>query len=337
MLRREVRPQLDGDPAVLGVEDRRVFCASAAGAAAETRRRARGAAAARTARQTASWAEFSWGWVGGRLRRRGSGRPGARPPAAARRATTSPPIAAIWRTSVAVMGRTPVRGRQEHGLDLGRHGAVHAGELHLVVEVGAVAQAPDEQGGAVAPGRGRPRGRRRWRSPARVPSASASGAQVARSSSARSSAREHRRLARMHADGDDEVRHEPAGLTDDVEVSVGDRVEGAGIERGADHREPGVEHFARNGTAAADAEGCRQRKRAAAPWAARRVSDRRSATGRDAWRGILVGAELVVDAGAGDAALGREARVVAEARDRPSRSCRRGGCGCRGRSAGTRP
>src|ERR1043165_4661302 len=33
------------------------------------------------------------------------------------------------------------RGRQKHGLDLRRHGAVHAGHLHLVIEVGAVAQA----------------------------------------------------------------------------------------------------------------------------------------------------------------------------------------------------
>src|SRR5882724_12975249 len=36
----------------------------------------------------------------------------------------------------------------EHRMHLGRHGLVHAGYLHLVVEIGAVAQPPDHDGGA---------------------------------------------------------------------------------------------------------------------------------------------------------------------------------------------
>ena len=61
------------------------------------------------------------------------------------KADTSPPMAAIWRTNVAVIGRTVRRRRQENGLHLRRHGRVHAGHLHLVVEVGGVAQPADQQ------------------------------------------------------------------------------------------------------------------------------------------------------------------------------------------------
>src|SRR6266436_2786753 len=43
------------------------------------------------------------------------------------------------------------RGRNEHGLHVGRHSAVHAGKLHLVIEVGAIAQAPNHDGRAVIP------------------------------------------------------------------------------------------------------------------------------------------------------------------------------------------
>src|SRR4029079_1933368 len=45
------------------------------------------------------------------------------------------------------------RGRDEHRTRCGRHGLVHAGQLHLVVEIGAVAQAPDHDGGPGLPGR----------------------------------------------------------------------------------------------------------------------------------------------------------------------------------------
>src|SRR5579883_1797293 len=40
------------------------------------------------------------------------------------------------------------RRRQEHGQHVGRHRGVHPGELHLVVEVGAIAQAADHESGA---------------------------------------------------------------------------------------------------------------------------------------------------------------------------------------------
>src|SRR3954471_2923060 len=36
--------------------------------------------------------------------------------------------------------------RQEHRMHLRRHGLVHAGDLHLVIEVGAVTQAPNHDG-----------------------------------------------------------------------------------------------------------------------------------------------------------------------------------------------
>ena len=61
----------------------------------------------------------------------------------------SPPIDAIWRTSVAVMVRDRRACRQEHGLQIRRHRLVHAGHLHLVVEIGAVAQAADQDRGAM--------------------------------------------------------------------------------------------------------------------------------------------------------------------------------------------
>ena len=64
---------------------------------------------------------------------------------------TSPPISAIWRTRVPVMWRTCGAGGEEHGLDAGRHGAVHAGHLHLVVEVGAVAQAAEDDASRLRP------------------------------------------------------------------------------------------------------------------------------------------------------------------------------------------
>src|SRR5665213_953491 len=40
------------------------------------------------------------------------------------------------------------RGRNEDGVHLRRHGLVHAGDLHFIIEVGAVAQAANHDGGA---------------------------------------------------------------------------------------------------------------------------------------------------------------------------------------------
>src|SRR3954467_1730214 len=40
------------------------------------------------------------------------------------------------------------RSRKKYRFDVGRHGLVHAGNLHLVIEIGAVAQSADHDGGA---------------------------------------------------------------------------------------------------------------------------------------------------------------------------------------------
>ena len=69
-------------------------------------------------------------------------------------AETSPPMPVIWRTKVAVIGRYHRRsGCRKHGLDFRRHGGVHAGHLHLVVKLGGVAHAADEDRGADPLGR----------------------------------------------------------------------------------------------------------------------------------------------------------------------------------------
>ena len=118
---------------------------------------ARGAAGTRPASTKRSGCEQTLhGWKSpfgmmelyGRLNlafRRSATRPGTK-------AETSPPIPAIWRTSVAVMGRTAGEAGEEDGLDLRRHGGVHGGHLDLVVEIRAVAQAAHDEGGAVAAG-----------------------------------------------------------------------------------------------------------------------------------------------------------------------------------------
>ena len=50
---------------------------------------------------------------------------------------------AIWRTSVAVIGRTSGEAGRNTVCTSGAMVVIHAGDLHLVVEVGAVAQAAD--------------------------------------------------------------------------------------------------------------------------------------------------------------------------------------------------
>jgi hypothetical protein len=69
------------------------------------------------------------------------------------KAEKSPPIWAIWRTSVAVIGRTGTDAGTNTVCTSWRHGGVHACDLHLVIEVGAVAQAADHDGGAGLLGR----------------------------------------------------------------------------------------------------------------------------------------------------------------------------------------
>ena len=61
---------------------------------------------------------------------------------------------AICRTKVAVIGRTSGEAGRNTVCTVGRHGGIHPGKLHLIVEIGAVAQAADHHGGADPP-RGR--------------------------------------------------------------------------------------------------------------------------------------------------------------------------------------
>ncbi len=58
---------------------------------------------------------------------------------------TSPPMPAICRTSVAVMGRTMGEAGRKNGLDAGSHGTIHARHLHLIIKVCPVTQAADQQ------------------------------------------------------------------------------------------------------------------------------------------------------------------------------------------------
>ena len=69
------------------------------------------------------------------------------------KAETSPPMPAICRTKVAVIGRTAGDAAGTWSGRL-RHGGVHPGQLHLIVEIGAVADAADQHGGT-RPLRGR--------------------------------------------------------------------------------------------------------------------------------------------------------------------------------------
>jgi hypothetical protein len=132
------------------------------------------------------------------------------------------------------------RGRQEDGLDPGRHGLVHGRHLHLVVEVGAVPDAPDQERGPVPAGgvhrevvegrnlegRALPGRERPADGPQHV------GALVRR---------EDRRLRGMHPDRDHEPVHQPDGVAHHVEMPVGHGVEGAGVEGGAGHERLGAD------------------------------------------------------------------------------------------------
>ncbi len=141
----------------------------------------------------------------------------------------SPPMAAIWRTSVAVMWRTSGRGGEINGADFRRHHAVHAGHLHLVVEIGAVAQAAHHDFRAVVAGRlhgEAGEGHDLQLAALRLQQIAAGlldeiGALLDR---------EDRRLAGMDADADDQPVADDGRLADDVDMAVGERVERAGVD-----------------------------------------------------------------------------------------------------------
>ena len=131
---------------------------------------------------------------------------------------------AIWRTSVAVIGRTADRGRQEYRVHLRRHGLVHAGDLHLVVEVGAVAQAADHDGGAGLLGR---RDRQIVIGGAVEVAAGLGGDRAEHLPDHLQPllGRKQRLFAGMDADGDDQAVAQADGVPDHVQMAVGDGIE----------------------------------------------------------------------------------------------------------------
>ena len=146
----------------------------------------------------------------------------------------SPPMSAIWRTRFAAMWRTFGEAATNTVWMRRRHRAVHAGHLHLVVEVGAIAQAAEDdrrlvlgggidgevgEGDDVDLGAGCTRDLLRLA----LQHVDALGGG------------EQRRLLRMHADADDELVDEPARPLDDVGVPERHGVEGTGVEADAFH------------------------------------------------------------------------------------------------------
>src|SRR6478609_1324818 len=126
------------------------------------------------------------------------------------------------------------RGRDEHRMHLGRHGLVHAGQLHLVVEIGAVAQAPDHDGGPGLPGR---------RDRQIVIGGSVEGA-TGLFGDRRAYRLEHlqtlfgrkqRLFAGMDRNRNDQAVAQGDGVLDHVQMAVGDGVKRAGIKRNTGH------------------------------------------------------------------------------------------------------
>lgn len=130
--------------------------------------------------------------------------------------------------------------RQEHGLEPRRHGRIHAGHLHLVVEIGAVAQTAHQRCGAKPP-----------RCFDREIS-KGNALQLA-SSSARERCtgflqhdypfirRKKRRFAGMQPDRENQAIKKPRGMGHNVEMTIGDRIKGTCVKSGAWHGFLGVE------------------------------------------------------------------------------------------------
>ena len=126
------------------------------------------------------------------------------------------------------------RRRQKHGLYGGRHGGIHAGHLHLVIEVTRIAQTANEDSRS-GPLRGRhdeiaERGADDFAAgtaPKRGRDLSEHGEPFL--------GRKQRRLAGMDADGEHQAVGQPHGAPHHVKMAVGNGVERPGKERGARH------------------------------------------------------------------------------------------------------
>ena len=123
------------------------------------------------------------------------------------------------------------RRGQKHRLHLRAQRAVHPRHLHLVIQVGAVAQAADQQRRAMVDGR---IDHQVGEGDHLQPILLVGGKELARNVAQHLDPlfeREHRGLAGMHPDR----HHHPVGdaerMREHVEVAVGDRIERAGIER----------------------------------------------------------------------------------------------------------
>ena len=120
-------------------------------------------------------------------------------------------------------------------MHVGHHGFVHAGNLHLIIEVRAIAQAANHDGrtsllcrgdrelviaGAIELTTGLGRNRRKH---------------LAHHLEAFLH-REQRFFTRVHPDRDNQTVAQPNGAPEHVQMAIGDGIEGAGIERDARHK-----------------------------------------------------------------------------------------------------
>jgi hypothetical protein len=129
-------------------------------------------------------------------------------------------------------------GRKKHRVDVGRHGPVHARHLHFVVQVGAVAQAAHQNGRSRIAG-GVDHQIAETLHPDAVIVVSG-GLQRLRDQFGALFEAEHRFLAGVNADADDDLVEHRKRLAQDVQMSVRQRVEGTGIIGNSCHLDPPI-------------------------------------------------------------------------------------------------
>src|SRR5216684_3054750 len=129
------------------------------------------------------------------------------------------------------------RGRNEHGMHVRRHGFVHAGDLHLEIEVGTVAQATDHDGRAMLL-----RGGNREVVVGRAVEGAAGGGgyrgKYLLDHLQPLVDRKHRLFTGIDPDGDNQPVTQADSVPDHIEVAISDGIEGAGIKRDTGHRPP---------------------------------------------------------------------------------------------------